>query len=179
MNKMTIRSLDKPSLSMLIYTKSINLVNNGVYKMKLSTRSRYGTRALLDLALYWGKKPVQLKDIAHRQNISLHYLEHLMTPLIRARMVRSIRGAHGGVQLIKHPREIKLGEVIQLLEGSITPAECVSNPESCPRSDLCATRDVWSELKRAMDGVLESTTLQDLVERQKMKEQSEQAMYYV
>jgi len=122
---------------------------------------------------------VQLKNIALRQNISLHYLEHLIAPLIGAGIIRSTRGARGGVQLVKHPSEIKLSEVIQLLEGSIAPVECVNNPESCPRSDLCVIRDVWSDLKKAMGGVLESTTLQDLVERQKKKTQVEPAMYYV
>ncbi len=147
--------------------------------MKLSTRARYGTRALLDLALHWGKEPVPLKDIADRQNISLHYLEHIIAPLLGAGIVRSIRGARGGVQLLRHPKEINLSQVIQLLENSITPVECVNNPESCPRSDSCATRDIWIEMKKAMDGVLESTTLQDLVERQKKKEQPEPLMYYV
>jgi len=69
--------------------------------------------------------------------------------------------------------------VIQLLEGSIAPAECVNNPKTCPRSDFCATRDLWSELKEAVDRVLESTTLQDLVERQKRKERTREAMYYI
>jgi len=147
--------------------------------MKLSTKGQYGTRALLDLALHRGEGPVPLKDIAQRQDISLQYLEHLITPLIAAGIVRSTRGARGGVWLVKPPQEIKLSEVIQLLEGQIAPVECINNPDSCPRSDLCATRDVWSELKKAMDGVLESTTLQDLVERQKSKEQPQEAMYYI
>lgn len=147
--------------------------------MKLSTRARYGTRALLDLALHWGNEPVQLKDIAFRQDISLPYLEQLIAPLTRAGIVRSTRGARGGVQLARHPREIKLSETTQLLEGSITPAECTENPECCPRSGVCATYDLWSEMKRAIDEVLESTTLQDLAERQKRKEQTEQAMYHV
>jgi len=147
--------------------------------MKLSTKGRYGTRALLDLALHRGEEPVPLKDIAQRQDISLQYLEHLITPLIVAGLVRSSRGARGGVWLVRPPQEIKLSEVIQLLEGSIAPVECINNPESCPRSDLCVTRDVWSELERAMNGVLESTTLKDLVERQKRKQQPREAMYYI
>jgi len=147
--------------------------------MKLSTRVLYGTRALLDLTLRESKEPVQLKEIAVRQDIPLHYLEHLIAPLITAGIIKSTRGAHGGVQLVKHPREVKLSEVTALLEGSISPAECVTNPESCPRSELCATRDVWSKMKTAMDGVLESTTLQDLAEQQKGKEQAERIMYYV
>ena len=147
--------------------------------MRLSTKGQYGTRALLELALHCGEGPVQLKDIALRQDISLHYLEHLITPLITAGLVRSIRGARGGVLLARPPQEIKLSEVIQLLEVSIAPVECVSDPKRCSRSDLCVTRDVWSELKKAIDGVLESTTLQDLVERQKKKERPEEAMYYI
>ena len=147
--------------------------------MKLSTRGRYGTKALLDLALHWSNEPVPLKDVARRQNISLHYLEHLITPLIAAGIVGSTRGARGGVQLVRPPHEVKLSEVIQLLEGSTALVECIDNPESCSRYDLCVTRDIWDKMKKAIDGVLESTTLQDLVERQKKKEQSTKAMYYI
>ena len=147
--------------------------------MKLSTRARYGTRALLDLAVHSGKGPILLKDIAQRQQISLTYLEHLITPLIAAGMARSTRGPKGGIWLAKPPQEIKLDEVIGLFEGSTAPVECVSSPETCPRSDFCVTREVWDELKSAMNGVLESTTLQDLVERQKKKEQPKEVMYYI
>ncbi len=147
--------------------------------MKLSTRGRYATRALLDLALHQGQAPVLLKDIAQRQEISLRYLEHLITPLIAAGIILSTRGPRGGVSLAKPPEEIRLSKVIQLLEGSIAPVQCINNPEICARSKFCVTRDIWDELKRAMNGVLESTTLQDLVERQKRKEQSEETMYYI
>jgi len=91
----------------------------------------------------------------------------------------SIRGAKGGILLAKAPEEIKLSEVLQILEGSIAPTQCLNNPEICERSAFCVTRDVWDELKKAMDGVLESTTLQDLVERHRKKEQPEEAMYYI
>ena len=147
--------------------------------MKLSTRARYATRALLDLALHRAEEPVLLRDIAQRQQISLLYLEHLISPLIAAGIVRSTRGAKGGVSLVKPPEEIRLSEVVQLLEGSIAPVECINNPEICTRSELCVTRDIWGELKKAMNGVLESTTLQDLVVRQKRKERPEKAMYYI
>jgi len=145
--------------------------------MKLSTRGRYGTRALLDLALHQAEEPVSLKDIAQRQEISLPYLEHLIMPLIAAGLVMSTRGARGGISLLKHPQEIKLSQVIQLFEGSIAPAECVTHPKICPRSDLCVTRDIWGDMKKVMDEVLESTTLQDLVERQKRKARPKEAMY--
>ena len=147
--------------------------------MKLSTRGQYGTRALLELAIRYGEGPVLLKDIALRQQISLHYLEHLITPLVAAGILLSIRGPRGGVSLAKPPEAIRLSEVIQLLEGSIAPVACVSDPKYCSRSDFCVTKDIWGELKKVMDGVLESTTLQDLVERHKKKEQPEAVMYYI
>ncbi len=147
--------------------------------MKLSTRGRYGTRALLELALHQGEGPVLLKDIAQRQQISLQYLAHLITPLIAGGLVRSTRGARGGVLLTKTPDKIKLSEVIQLFEGSLAPVDCIDNPGICKRSAFCVTRDVWGELKEVMNGVLESTTLQDLVERQKEKEQPEEVMYCI
>ncbi len=147
--------------------------------MKISTRGQYGTRALLELALHQGEGPVLLRDIAQRQQISLQYLEHLISPLIAGGIVRSTRGAKGGVSLARAPEEIRLSEVVRLLEGSVAPVECVDNPEACNRSELCVTRDIWGELKQAIDGVLESTTLKDLVERQKRKERPEAEMYYI
>ena len=147
--------------------------------MKLSTRGRYGTRALLELALHYGEGPVPLKDIARSQQISLQYLEHIITPLVAAGIIRSTPGARGGVWLARPPQEVKLSGVIGLLEGSMAPVECVNNPEICDRSELCVTRDIWSELKKVINGVLESTTLQDLVERQKGKEQPEEVMYHI
>ena len=147
--------------------------------MKLSTRGQYGTRMLLDLALHQSEEPVLLKDIAQRQQISLPYLEHLVTPLIAGGIIRSTRGARGGISLAKPPEQIKLSEVIQLLEGSIAPVACVNDPGICSRSESCVTRDIWDELKQAMNGVLESTTLQNLVERQKGKKKPEEVMYYI
>jgi Rrf2 family protein len=147
--------------------------------MKLSTRARYGTRALLDLALYGGTEPVPLKSIAHRQQISLTYLEHLVTPLIAAGILRSTRGFRGGVALAKLPQEIKLIEIIKLLEGSTSPMECITDPSVCPRSARCATRDLWTEVQDAMNRILEVTTLQDMVERQRKKEKHEEKMYYI
>ena len=147
--------------------------------MKLSTRGRYGARALLDLALHQGEGLILLKDIARRQEVSLSYLEHLIAPLIAAGLVKSTRGARGGVLLLKPPSEIKLSEVVQLLEGSIGPVDCINNPDVCHRSASCVTRDVWTEVKNAMSQVLDSTTLQDLVERQRQKGQAETEMYHI
>ena len=147
--------------------------------MKLSTRTRYGTRALLELALRQGQGPVLLKDIARQQQISLPYLEHLVAPLIAGGVIRSAKGPKGGISLARDPEDIKLSEITRLLEGSLAPVECVDNPRACRRSGACATRDVWSRLKEAMDGVLEATTLKDLAEKQKQQSQKESSMYYI
>jgi Rrf2 family protein len=147
--------------------------------MKLSTKGEYGVRALLDLAFHQGEGLVPLKDIARRQEVSLPYLEHLITPLRGAGLVKSTRGARGGILLLKPPSEIKLSEVVQLLEGSIAPVDCVNDPKVCHRSASCVTRDIWIEMTEAMSQVLDSTTLQDLMERQKQKGQPETKMYYI
>ncbi len=143
--------------------------------MNVSTKERYGTRALLDIALHREEEPVLLRDIARRQQISLSYLEHLVAPLIEGGMIRSTRGIGGGVSLARSPEEISLSEVIGLLEGSVALVKCVNDPEVCVRSEFCATRDIWHELETVMDGFLKSTTLQDLVERQRGK----QVMYHI
>jgi Rrf2 family transcriptional regulator, cysteine metabolism repressor len=147
--------------------------------MKLSTRTRYGTRALLELALHEEGGPVFLKDIARKQQLSLAYLEHLVTPLISGGIIRSTKGPKGGITLAKKPEDIKLSEITLLLEGSVAPVECVDHPEVCDRSSACVTREVWGKMKNAMDGVLESVTLQDLVEKQKKQGQPEESMYYI
>ena len=147
--------------------------------MKLSARSCYGTRALVELASRWKSGPTLLKDIARKQSISLPYLARLMSPLIAAGLVRSTRGAHGGVWLVKPPSEVNLSEVIQLLEGPVAPMACVTNADDCPHSDACATRDVWSNLEAAVTGSLSSTTLRDLVDRQNHRESTKKEMYYI
>jgi len=147
--------------------------------MKVSTKGRYGTRLLLDLALHHDEERVLLRDVALRQEISLLYLERLIAPLVAAGIVRTTRGPRGGVSLAKPPEQIKLSEVIQILEGSTAPTECVNDPLVCERSGTCATRDIWGELKQKTDSILESITIHDLVERQKQKVKAEKPMYYI
>jgi Rrf2 family cysteine metabolism transcriptional repressor len=132
--------------------------------MKLLTKGRYGTRVLLHLTVRCGEGPIPLKDIAQRQRIPLPYLEHLITPLKVAGIIKSCRRPRGGIRLVKPPQEVRLNEVIPFLEGSIAPVECVNNAKTCPHSDLCVSRVIWGGMKKAMNGVLESTSLQDLVE---------------
>ncbi len=138
--------------------------------MRISTRGRYGMMAMLDLARHYGKGSISVRDIARRQGISERYLEHLLASLRVAGMVRSARGTGGGFTLAKSPSQVRLSEIIQAMEGSMAPIECLDNPEAYPQASLCAIHDIWVEVKAAMDGILESTTLQDLVERQAEKE---------
>ncbi len=132
--------------------------------MKLSTRTRYGMRAVLDIALHSGGAPVRLRDIAARQEVSLSYLEHIIGPLIAGRILRSTRGAGGGISLLREPGRILLSEIVSLLEGPLATVDCVFHPGVCPRSDSCATRGLWMEMAEAMDSVLGLRTLADLME---------------
>src|SRR4030042_1950504 len=102
--------------------------------MKLSTRSRYGTRMLLDMAQHYNQGPVHLGDIAKRQNISLKYLEQIIIPLKKAHDVASVLGPKGGHLLAKPPDQITVGEIVALLEEGINLVECTENPEVCDRS---------------------------------------------
>ena len=131
--------------------------------MKFSTRGRYAMRAMLDLALQSGDGPTMIKDISKRQGISHLYLEQLFNRLSSAGLVRSIRGPKGGFILTKPLSHIRVSDIMQVMEGSAAPVECVDNTMLCSRAGCCAARKVWIEVKEAMDEVLESITLQDLV----------------
>lgn len=147
--------------------------------MKLSTRARYGMRALVDLTMRDNNHLVQLKDIAESQQISLAYLEHLIIPLISAGIIKSTRGVHGGIRLAKSPDNIRLKEILEVLEGPLSPVHCIKDEKSCPRSGTCATRDVWNDITKAMENVLDSSTLQDLADRQRGKQLQPSSMYYI
>jgi Rrf2 family protein len=135
--------------------------------MKLSTRTRYGIRAILELAENDGKRPLQLRIIAQRQDISIKYLEQLMSILRSAGFVRSIRGAKGGYMLAKPPNQIKLSDVFDCLEGYVTTVECIEDKKYCERADDCIARQVWIQVQDAIKNVLQSITVQDLVNRGK------------
>ncbi|UCC21795.1 MAG: Rrf2 family transcriptional regulator [Planctomycetota bacterium] len=138
--------------------------------MKLSTRTRYGLRAILELALNHGKGPLQLKIIASSQDISVKYLEQLMATLKSGGIVRSLRGSKGGYILAKAANQIKLSDVFSALEGpSAISVECLDDNSYCLRAADCVTRQVWVQVQEAVMGVLESLTLQDLVDRAKEK----------
>jgi len=133
--------------------------------MKLSTRSRYGTRMLLDMAQHYNQGPVHLGDIAKRQNISLKYLEQIIIPLKKAHYVESQRGPRGGHMLAKPPEQITVGEIVALLEEGTSLVECTEHAERCERSQNCPTRMIWQEAAQAMFDSLKAITLADLIER--------------
>ena len=137
--------------------------------MKLSAKTRYGTRLMLDMAQHYGDGPVHLATVAQRQGISVKYLEQIIIPLKKAHYIRSVRGPKGGHQLAKPPEEIKVGEIVALLEDSASLAECSDNPMICERSSACATRYIWQEAAQAMFDKLQSITLADLLSRNKVK----------
>jgi len=133
--------------------------------VNISTKGRYGLRAILDMAINQENQPISLNSIAERQGLSEGYLEQLMIPLKRAGLVRSVRGAQGGYILVKHPKDITVGDVVRALEGPIAPVACVSEhyPEECERADSCVTRVVWEKVRDSMAEALDSFTLEDLV----------------
>jgi cysteine desulfurase len=137
--------------------------------MKLSTKGRYGVKAMVDLAIYYGGEPVSIKAIAERQDISEYYLEQLFSQLRKSGLVNSVRGALGGYVLNKPPTEIRIYDIMDILEGSVEISECVEE-KTCVNIDCCATRLLWIKIKDSIDEVLKSTTLADIVvDYQKMK----------
>lgn len=138
--------------------------------MYITTKGRYGTKALFELALRHGEGPVALRTIAQAQNLSEHYLEQLFGTLRRAGLVKSIRGAQGGYVLARPPEEISVGDILRALEGPIAPTECaLHGPEYairyCGDSWPCVAQDVWVKVRRAIEGVVDHITLKDLVEQ--------------
>ncbi|MGE5544007.1 MAG: RrF2 family transcriptional regulator [Bacillota bacterium] len=137
--------------------------------MKLSTKGRYGLRAMLNLAIHKDEGPNAVYLVAEREGISDRYLEQIMTSLKRAGLIKSIRGPQGGYVLTREPDEITVGQIIRALEGPIAPVDCVSEeyPEECERADHCVTRLLWAKVRDSIAGVLDSYSLQDLVEESK------------
>ncbi len=131
--------------------------------MKLSTRSRYGTRLMVDLAQHYDEGPVRILDIAKRQDISAKYLEKLIIPLKKANYIKSVRGPKGGHMLSKPMEEITVGEIVRLLESESSVVPCLENPESCIQVDSCLTRDVWQKARKAFFSTLDSVTLFEMI----------------
>ena len=145
--------------------------------MKLSMRSDYGTRAVIDLARHYNQGPVQSADIAARQGIPEAYLEQLLTTLRKGGLVRSTRGPHGGHELARPPAEIRCADIIRALEGPLGLPDVSDDGDVLAANRACGLREVWQEVVAAAQRILEGTTVQDLVERQKARES--RAMYYI
>ncbi|MGB7911873.1 MAG: Rrf2 family transcriptional regulator [Desulfobaccales bacterium] len=131
--------------------------------MKLSAKSRYGTRLMLDMAQHYEQGPIHLAQVARRQGISVKYLEQIIIPLKKADYIRSVRGPKGGHALALAPEEITVGEIVALLEKGTSLAECAHNDKVCERSQTCLTRWLWKEAGRALFDKLYSITLADVM----------------
>ncbi|MBR5872755.1 MAG: Rrf2 family transcriptional regulator [Oscillospiraceae bacterium] len=129
--------------------------------MMISTKGRYGLRLMLDLATEGSKRPVPVKEIAKRQNISEKYLEQIISPLSKAGLVKSIRGAQGGYVLTRPATEITAGDILRAAEGTIAPVECCES--GCDRSDGCVTFGLYKKIQDAVDSVVDSVTLADML----------------
>jgi Rrf2 family protein len=147
--------------------------------MKLSTKIRYGARAMLELASHYGEGPIELKEIARKQDISIKYLEQVIIPLRTAGLVKSVRGSKGGYSLARSPSEICLYDVIETLEGPLTLVDCVKDAKLCKRSSSCVTRDIWGDVSEALRRVLTSINLEEMVRRRIEKENSDSPAYQI
>lgn len=149
--------------------------------MKLSTKGRYGLKAMLDLAVHNTEGQVVLKSIAERQGISENYLEQLFAVLKKQKLVKSIRGSQGGYTLAESPENISIGSILRAMEGSLAPVDCVAedNAVECDRLDCCVTRGIWLKIRDSINAVIDSTSLQDLVDDYKKSAGKDDSMYFI
>ncbi len=134
--------------------------------MKLSTKGRYGLRAVLDLAINSTEEAVALSSIAERQNISISYLEQLIAKLRKAEIVKSTRGAKGGYVLARPAEEISVGEILRCLEGDLSPVDCaeiMGGESTCSASDICVTKFVWKRINDSINEAVDNLMLSELV----------------
>lgn len=139
--------------------------------MKLSTKGRYGLKAMFDLALYHGDQPIALSTIAERRNISLSYLEQLISQLKKAKVVISIRGAQGGYLLNGTPETISVGQVLRALE-QLAPVDCVADDNDCESSEFCVTRVIYQKILDSILDTVDNITLQDMLDDYNNKKDS-------
>ena len=136
--------------------------------MKLSTKGRYGLRAMIDLAIHSKENQVSIKSISERQEISENYLERIIALLKKAGYVKSTRGAQGGYTLTKKPDQISVGNILRALEGDLNPVDCslINDDKVCSESGLCVTKFVWKRISDSINDVVDNISLQDLVNEQ-------------
>lgn len=139
--------------------------------MKISTKGRYGLRAMMELANHYGQGPMPVETIARNQDISGKYIHIIVMDLRSAGLVRSVRGPNGGYELAKTPTAITVLDVISALEGKCIPVECVADTAFCSRAGHCAARDVWCDVASAVDEILSALTLEQLAAKQRSKDE--------
>ena len=138
--------------------------------MKLSTKGRYGLRALVDLAVYSEERPVSISEIAKRQDISIRYLEQLLAKLKKAGIIKSIRGAQGGYLMAKNAEEVSVGDILRILEGDLVLVECTEltgAQKACIGSQYCVTKSVWKKINDSIEQTVDSILLKELVDESK------------
>lgn len=131
--------------------------------MKLSTKGRYGLKAMFELSLNQDNGPVPLKFIAKKQKVSDQYLEQIFSKLKKSGLVKSVRGSQGGYLLGKEAKDITVGDILTVLEGPISLSDCVLDEDVCENSSICVTKVVWEKMKKGIDEVVNSITLQDMI----------------
>ncbi len=135
--------------------------------IQLSTRVRYAARAMIELAVNYKKDPIQLHEIACKQDISVKYLEQIMAPLRARGYVRTQKGSRGGYHMAISPDKLTLFDIVECVEGSLAPVSCLDNEDSCERSGLCVTRRIWANVQDSMAKELKAVTLAELAADQK------------
>jgi Rrf2 family protein len=135
--------------------------------MKVSTRGRYATCALISLAEGYGSGPISLKKISTEQKISMKYLENIMRLFISAGIVMSVKGKSGGFILAKEPKAIRMGDVVSVAEGVVMPVHCVPDAMKCPRVNTCPAKYMWKSLQEGIFDNLNSQTLADLLKKKR------------
>lgn len=138
--------------------------------MKISTKGRYALRLMIDLAQYNTGEYITLKDISRRQDISIKYLEQIVSLLSKAGLLSSVRGPQGGYKLRKTAQEYTVGDILRVTEGSLAPVACLDTAEAdCNRLVACVTREFWQGLEQVVNNYVDSITLADLAQRSKEK----------
>ncbi|NLJ98486.1 MAG: Rrf2 family transcriptional regulator [Tissierellia bacterium] len=141
--------------------------------MRLSTRGRYGLKAMYQLAIHYGEGPIPLKNIADKQNLSENYLEQLVSVLRKEGLLNSVRGAQGGYMLSKAPMDITVGDILRILEGDMAPADCVTDGDfECENEENCVTKTVWIKIRDSIDEVIDSITLQDMLDKRQENDEN-------
>lgn len=145
--------------------------------MRVPMKVDYGVRAMVELAHHYGERPMQTAEIAERQNIPEPYLDQLLTTLSKSGLIRSRRGPQGGHVLARPPADIALSMIVETLDGAGAPLDCIEEPHGCTLSSVCAQRDVWRTVEEVVHGLLRSTTIADLSNRQRAR--SARGMYQI